>query len=68
MAHEEIIYDILTKETTVRPYTNEEIEQTKIEQAKRDAEKIVLAEIAAKKIALFSKLGLTEEEANLLLG
>ena len=67
MAHEEIIYDIITKETIVRPYTKEEIEQTKIEQAKVDAEKIALAEIAAKKTALFAKLGLTEEEARLLL-
>jgi hypothetical protein len=67
MGHEEIIYDILTKETTTRPYTKEEIEETKIEQAKRDAEKIAAAENEEKKAALLSKLGITEDEARLLL-
>ncbi len=67
MAHEEVIYDILTKETIIRPYTKEEIEETKLEQAKRDTEKIAAAENEAKKAALFSKLGITEDEARLLL-
>lgn len=66
MAHEEIIYDINTKETTVRPYTAEEIADNEAEALKVQTAKDAAAEIEAQKIALFEKLGITTDEAKIL--
>lgn len=61
-----------TGEVTERPFTAEELEQMEIDNANAQAlrEKIE-AEIqakAAQRQALLSRLGITEEEARILLG
>lgn len=63
--YKEIIFDILTGETTERPYTAAEIKEA--EKAKADAaEKIAQAEarqnVRASALAKLAALGLTEDE------
>ena len=67
----ERIYDVATQEETMRPYTKEEIK--KAEEMAANANKI-REEFEAKqqiisdaKSAILNKLGITEEEAKLLL-
>jgi len=64
---QETIYDVITGETTVRDFTEEEtqerlawLEQLKQENAVKEAK-------ANAKSALLDKLGITAEEATLLL-
>jgi hypothetical protein len=61
----------MTGEVTERPLTGEEIAQREADAAKAESDRIALeAENAAKaeqKAALFAKLGITEDEAKLLL-
>lgn len=67
MEHKEQIIDAATGEITWRDYTKEEIEAS--EKARLEHEKLK-AEQAAKDVArkaIFEKLGITEEEAKLLL-
>lgn len=73
MANDKIqIIDVATEEVIIREMTDEEQAQRNAEiaawemeqQAKAQAE----AEAAAKRQALLAKLGITEEEAQLLLG
>lgn len=65
------IYDCVTKETTVIPFTDEEIAALEAKTAELEAERIAKqtaeAEKAAAKAALLAKLGLTEEEINVFL-
>lgn len=64
----EKIIDLTTGEETVRPYTEEEIAQAKQEQ---DAFAAVLkkrAEVERARAELLVKLGITADEAKLLLG
>ena len=66
--YKEKILDVTTGEITWRDYTPEEIaavEKAQAEVAARNAE--LAAKDAARK-AIFDKLGITEEEAKLLLG
>lgn len=68
MTYKEKIIDLATGEETIRPFTKNEItkvenEIAEVAQRKSDAESIM----AAKK-AVLSKLGITPEEAELLLG
>ena len=70
MKHIEKIFNAETGEETIveREYTSEELAAMKKAQEEFDAE---LAEINAKKaarLAILDKLGLTEEEAKVLLG
>jgi hypothetical protein len=63
----EVIHNVETDEITYRPYTNEEIEQAQ-EFAKLSAQKAVEDEAkATAKAALLAQLGITEEQARLLL-
>lgn len=64
----DVNYDVQTGEVTERPYTLEEIAQVEAEQiefAKRQAEAEAKATARA---AILDRLGLTAEEAALLLG
>lgn len=66
--YQEKIVNITTGEETFRPYTKEEVAE--VEAAIADAKKIE-AEAAAKaaaKEAILDRLGITAEEAALLLG
>ena len=67
----EITVDVLTREEIVRELTDAEIEELRIkgEQAKqeREAEIATEQEKQANRLALLNKLGITEEEAKLLL-
>jgi len=68
---EKVIVDCSTGETTIVPLTAEEIAQREAEiaQAEQDrlAEEAEAATKAAAKQALLDKLGITQEEAALLL-
>jgi hypothetical protein len=70
MKIKETIYDVTTQETTVieRELTQDEVKERKEAaemRAKIDAEETIKAEA---KTALLTKLGITAEEAALLLG
>lgn len=71
MEHKEQIIDAATGEIAWRDYTKEEIEaseKARLEHEKLKAERLAKqAEAAAAKAALLAKLGITEEEAKLLL-
>jgi phosphosulfolactate phosphohydrolase-like enzyme len=66
------IYDHLTGETIVREMTDEEQAQRDSEVAaylaRKEAEAQAAIEAQAKRQALLDKLGITEDEARLLLG
>jgi hypothetical protein len=66
--YNEIVIDALTGEETVKPYTAEQIAET--EMCKIETQKNIedAAQAKAAKAALLIKLGITEEEAALLLG
>lgn len=63
----ETIFDISTGETIERPYTESEIAKWNDEAKKLQEKQQELSDIAAAKTALLAKLGITEEEAKLLL-
>lgn len=68
MVLKEKIIDANTGEITWRNYTDAEIAEVEKAQAEA-AEKVAkAAEAAAAKAALLAKLGITEDEARLLLG
>lgn len=62
------IHDVATGEIIEREMNAAEIKQYKIDQADFKARAIAEANIAAAKEALLAKLGITAEEAALLLG
>jgi len=66
-----IIVDCTTGETTEIPLTPEEIAELEAAAAQAQADRLAAeqkaAEDAAKKAALLAKLGITEDEAKLLL-
>jgi hypothetical protein len=62
------IHDIQTGEIIEREMTADELAQAKTDKAKLDAEQKAEAQKAAYKAALLEKLGITEDEARLLLG
>lgn len=66
-----IIVDCTTGETTEIPLTPEEIAELEAAAAQAEADRLAAeqkaAEDAAKKAALLAKLGITEDEAKLLL-
>ena len=63
-----IIHNATTGEIVAREMNAEELAQYEADQAKAILEKAAEATKAADKAALLSKLGITEDEARLLLG
>jgi hypothetical protein len=64
----EVSIDVQTGEKSTRDFTAEEIEQIKeIKEIEKAVNDNTLAKLAAKN-ALFVKLGITQDEAKLLLG
>jgi hypothetical protein len=61
-------FNSATGEEIIREMTDDEFEQYEIEIAKFAAKEAAAAEAAAKRQALLDKLGITEDEARLLLG
>ena len=61
------IHNVETNEIIERDMTVNELAQLQIDKAKAEAEAQAKAEAAAAKAALLEKLGITEEEARLLL-
>ena len=72
MTYIERIHDIITGEITERPFTQDEIKEVEAETLKikelNDASVKAEAQKTADKAALLAKLGITEDEARLLLG
>lgn len=68
---EKVIVDCSTGETTIVPLTAEEIAQAEADavkaEADRQAAEAEAAQKAASRAALLERLGITEEEAKLLL-
>lgn len=62
-----IHHDLITGEVTITDYTPEQIAEVEARLATIQAEKEAAAKIAAAKTALLEKLGITEDEAKLLL-
>jgi hypothetical protein len=67
MEYFETIYDVTTGETTTRPYTDAEVKQMKVGEAAAAKRAEEAAAKDAQKSALLAKLGITAEEAALLL-
>ena len=63
----EVIYNIETGSTLERELTADEIALRESDKSKAEAEAQAKAETASAKAALLEKLGITEEEAKLLL-
>lgn len=61
------IFDLETGEEVTRPMTDEEVAQYEIDTAKMNAEITAENEAANAKAALLNRLGITAEEAALLL-
>ena len=66
--YKEVIFNIETGKTTERPFTKEEIAQMEANAIRDAAEAEVEAQKLADKAALLNKLGITADEAKLLLG
>ena len=62
------IHNVTTNEVVERKMTAEELTQVAIDEANFQAQKETQAAKAHEKAALLAKLGITEEEARLLLG
>lgn len=62
------IHNVTTDEIIEREMNAEELAQWEADKAKAEAEAQAKAEAAAAKSALLTKLGITEDEARLLLG
>jgi hypothetical protein len=67
MLNEKII-DLQTGEEIIRPYTKAEIAELEAENAKAEEKLIEKAAKATARQAIFARLGITAEEAALLLG
>ena len=66
--YQEIILDVTTNEITTRQYTNEEIAEVEAQKAKMLEQEQKFLEHSKQRAALLERLGITEEEAKLLLG
>jgi hypothetical protein len=62
------IHDLSTDEIIDREMNDEEFAQYETDQAARAAEETAAAQKAADRAALLAQLGITEEQAKLLLG
>jgi hypothetical protein len=65
--YKEVIFNIQTGQTTERPFTKEEIAQVEANLAAEQVEAALEAQKSADKAALLAKLGITADEAKLLL-
>ena len=65
--YKEVTFDIETGKTTERLFTKEEIAQMEANAAREAAEAEIEAQKLADKAALLAKLGITADEAKLLL-
>ena len=63
----EKIINVQTGEETTRPYTEDEIAKMKTAEAEAKAKAAAALAIETQTAALLEKLGITQEEANLLL-
>jgi hypothetical protein len=61
------IHNVETGEIEEREMNAKEIAELQADKAKQQARKQIEAEVAAEKAALLAKLGITEDEAKLLL-
>lgn len=68
MTYTEKILDLATGQETIRPYSAKEIAEVEKEIAANQTAAIQFETKATKKAALLAKLGITEDEAKLLLG
>lgn len=68
MELKEKIVDLQTGEIIWRDYTPEEIAEVKVYKAKIEEEKKLAEEKRLARQAILNRLGITEEEAKLLLG
>jgi hypothetical protein len=68
MTYFEKIVDVNTGEETLRPYTAEEIALVEESLARAHEAEVEAAAKVDAKTALLAKLGITEDEARLLLG
>ena len=68
MTYIERIVNVETGETIERPFTAKEIKDLEVKQAEAELRAEAEAQKAADKAALLAKLGITEDEARLLLG
>lgn len=64
----EKIIDISTGETIIRNYTSEEIAQIEAALARNKEIELLQTEASNKRAQILEKLGLTDEEAKILLG
>ena len=62
------IHNVETGEVIEREMNADELNQVEIDKADAEARAVAVAEAAAARAALLEKLGITEEEARLLLG
>jgi hypothetical protein len=67
MTLNEKIVNVLTGEETIRPYTAEEIAEVEAERVKIAARQKELQDREIARALILEKLGLTEDEAKLLL-
>ena len=67
MEYTEKIINITTGEEIIRPYTTKEIAEVKKEIADLEAKAMLNREKATEKAALLERLGMTDDEAKLLL-
>ncbi len=67
MTYIEVIHDITTGETIEKPYSAEQIAEAKAMEAAAKSKMEEQAKAEADKAALLSKLGITADEAKLLL-
>jgi hypothetical protein len=63
----EKIYNVVTGETKEIAYSKEQIAEVKANEERISADQMAKSEESAKRKALLEKLGITEEEAKLLL-
>ena len=66
--YQEKIVDTITGEVTLRDFTEEEIAEFKATQAQADAFQVEVTAKELARLAILEKLGLTTDEAKLLLG
>ena len=63
-----IIHDVLTGEIVTRDFNKAELAQAKLDKAEAEAQAEALIAKQVARAALLTKLGITEQEAQLLLG
>ena len=68
MATQITIHDVLTGEIIVRDMNAAELAQLELDKAETEAQAEAKLAKAVARAALFTKLGITEQEAQLLLG